>query len=108
MSTMSTAGTASKSAVPEPSHLQTAVAPLRALWSSRGPRERQMLSLLAVFLIATLLWVVAIAPALKTLASAPAQLELLGGQLAVMQSQARETNELRAIPPCNPARPVPR
>ena len=44
------------------SPLQTALAPLRALWSSRGPRERQMLSLLAVFLMATLLWAVAIAP----------------------------------------------
>ena len=99
---MSTMNTTSKSAMSDQSPLQTALAPLRALWSSRGPRERQMLSLLAVFLMATLLWVMAIAPALKTLASAPAQLALLNGQLAVMQNQARETNELRAIPPLQP------
>ena len=99
---MSTMNTTSKSAMSDQSPLQTALAPLRALWSSRGPRERQMLSLLAVFLMATLMWVMAIAPALKTLASAPAQLALLNGQLAVMQNQARETNELRAIPPLQP------
>lgn len=82
--------------------LKAAVVSARSLWASRSVRERQMLSLLLPFLAAMLLWWVGVAPALQTLRSTPAQLDAIGGQLALMQRQSAEAKELRAVPALNP------
>ena len=57
-----------------------------------------MLGIGAAFLAALLLWWLALAPALRTLPNAPAQIDL-DGLLQQMQQQAAEVRELRAMPP---------
>jgi general secretion pathway protein M len=46
-------------------------------------------------------WAVALAPALRTLARAPVELDALDLQLQAMQRQAAEAQQLRAVPPVN-------
>jgi len=73
-----------------------------AWWSSRVLRERQMLVLVlaVVGLFAT--WTLFVQPAWRTLREAPAQLDLLDGQLHQMQGVAMESQALRAVPPVSP------
>ncbi len=83
--------------------LGSAFAPLKARWAALAPRERR-LSLLAgtaVLLFAT--WLIAVQPALRTLATAPAQLDALELQLQGMQKLAAEARELRGATPMSPA-----
>lgn len=75
------------------------LATLRARWAALAPRERQGLALAAAVLAAYLLWAQAIAPAWRTLRSAPAQADALGAQWQQMQAQAAEAARLRAVPP---------
>lgn len=72
----------------------------RALWAGRSARERGLLGLAGTALAALLLWSLALAPALKTLATAPAALEQLDGRIAAMQQMAGEAALLkqRSVP----------
>jgi general secretion pathway protein M len=74
---------------------------LKARWAGLGPRERTGLAAAAVVLGLWLLWSAAIAPAWRTLASAPAQIDALDAQLQSMQALAAEAAELRSAPPVN-------
>ena len=78
---------------------QAARQALALRWAAFAPRERRLLglggSVLAVFLV----WAVAIAPAWRTLQSAPAQLDALDLQLQRMQALAAEAVALRAVAP---------
>lgn len=81
--------------------ITAAVAPLRARWQALAARERLTLGTAIVLLVALLLWMVAVRPALATLNTAPAQLDALDAQLQQMQRLAAEVRELRALPPVN-------
>jgi general secretion pathway protein M len=74
------------------------LAPLRAAWAAREPRERLLVLLAAGVLAAYLLWALALQPALRTLREAPARLDALDAQLQAMQAQAAEAQALRATP----------
>lgn len=81
---------------------RTARAAATAAWSARSPRERAMLALAGSVLGLLLLWLVAVAPAWRTVRTAPARLEHLESQLQTMQRLAAEVRELRAAPPLPP------
>lgn len=82
--------------------LQAQLAQLRgravAQWQALGERERLILGCAAVLLGLLLSWLVLVAPALRTLRTAPAELEKLELQLQQMQAQAQEVRVLRAAP----------
>lgn len=71
----------------------------RSRWAAFAPRERRLLTVAAAVLGLFLLWTVAIAPAWRTLRSAPAQLDALDAQLQQMQALAAEAGRLRGAPP---------
>jgi len=72
---------------------------LGARWAALAPRERRLLGLGGTVLGAFLLWALAIAPAWRTLAAAPAQADALAAQWQQMQALAGEAARLRAVPP---------
>lgn len=78
------------------------LAPAGAWWRALPVRERRLLVLAGAVLGAYLLWTVALRPAWRTLATAPAELDALEFQLQGMQRLAAEATELRAAPPVNP------
>ena len=72
---------------------------LGRVWQARAPREQRMLLLAAAAVAAALLWFVALAPALRTLARAPAEIDTAELQWQTMQRLATEARELRAAAP---------
>ena len=78
---------------------QTARRTLALRWAAFAPRERRLLSIGGSVLVAFVVWAAAIAPAWRTLQSAPAQLDALDLQLQRMQGQAAEAVALRAVAP---------
>lgn len=85
-----------------PPALQQARAQLGQRWQALAPRERQGAAVALAALALLLVWLVGIAPALKTLRTVPAQRATLDLQYAAMQAQAQEARELRALPPLAP------
>ncbi|HEY8880166.1 MAG TPA: type II secretion system protein GspM [Roseateles sp.] len=83
--------------------LQQAKAQVLAQWQALGERERLAVGVIGVLLGLLLAWSVLLAPALRTLKTAPAELETLELQLQQMQAQAQEAKALRAAPPVPPA-----
>lgn len=84
---------------------QIALARRRAgeAWRARSPRDRLLLGVMAAVVGAFVLWTLAIAPAWRTLAAAPAQLDQLDAQLLQMRTLAAEVRELRNAAPIAPA-----
>jgi general secretion pathway protein M len=74
-------------------------APLALWWRGLAARERTVLTAGGVLIILALLWWVAIQPAWRMLAQAPAEHERLDVQLQQMQREAAEAQQLRALPP---------
>ena len=74
-----------------------------AQWQALGERERLVLATVAALLGLLLAWSLLLAPALRTLKTAPAELEQLELQLQQMQAQAQEARTLRAAPAVPPA-----
>lgn len=72
-------------------------------WDGMGERERLALVAVGALLALLLAWSVLLAPALRTLKTAPAELERLDTQLQQMQAQAQEARALRAAPAVPPA-----
>jgi general secretion pathway protein M len=79
--------------------LQQARARIAAQWATLAARERRLVLVAAAVVGAGLLWGLALAPALRTLASAPAQLAAGETQLQQMQALASEAQALRAVAP---------
>jgi general secretion pathway protein M len=73
--------------------------PLLAWWQGLARRERRMIGVAALVAGLALIWLAAVAPALRTLGRAPAQIEAAELQLQAMQRLAAEARELRAVPP---------
>ncbi len=82
-----------------PTGLPAALAPARQWWRTLPARDRRLLLWAAALLCAALLWWLALQPALRTLRSAPAQIEAAEAQLRGMQRLAAEADELRSTPP---------
>jgi general secretion pathway protein M len=76
---------------------------LKARWHSLAARERRMVSVAGVLLLLAFLWFVAIAPALKTVRAAPAQLAKLDAQIQTMQRDAADARTLRSVAPVGAA-----
>lgn len=68
-------------------------------WEALGERERLAVAIVGALLTLLLAWSVLLAPALRTLRTAPVELEKLDLQLQQMQAQAQEAKALRAAPP---------
>lgn len=69
------------------------------LWGGLAARERRLVAAAAVVLALALLWLLGVSPALKTLRTAPAQLDALDRQLQSMQELAAQARGLQARPP---------
>lgn len=72
-------------------------------WQALGERERLVLVVVGTLLGLLLAWSVLLAPALRTMKTAPVELERLETQLQQMQAQAQEARALRAAPAVPPA-----
>ena len=81
------------------SALHTARASARTWWASLARRERQLVLAAGALLGAYVMWSLALAPALHTLATAPAQLAAAEAQTQQMQALASEATGLRAVAP---------
>jgi general secretion pathway protein M len=79
-----------------------AVSALSAWWAGMAPREKRLLTLGAAVVALFLTWSVAVRPAWRTIAQAPAELDALETQLQTMQRLAGEAGTLRAAPTINP------
>lgn len=84
------------------SSLQTQLAPLKARWAGLAAREKRLLLLAGGALALLALWLLAVQPALRTLATAPQQREALDTQLQAMQRLAGEAQQLRGAPAQSP------
>jgi general secretion pathway protein M len=71
---------------------------VEAQWSRLAEREQRLVSLVAVALGLLLTYTVLIAPAQRTLRTAPAQLDAVERQLQSMQAQAAEARVLVGSP----------
>lgn len=80
----------------------SALAPLQARWRSLARREQVLVGVAAAVVALVLVWLVAVQPAWRTLARAPAEIDTLDAQLQAMQRLAAEAQELRAAPPVTP------
>lgn len=72
---------------------------LQARWAAMAPRERRLVSLAAAVLGSFLVWSLAIAPAWRTVQTAPARLDAQQQQALQMQRLAGEAAALRAVAP---------
>jgi general secretion pathway protein M len=70
-------------------------------WAGLAERERRLVAGAGVLLLLAVLWLAVIAPAWRTLRTAPAQIDAAESQLQQMQRLAAEAGELRAAPPVN-------
>ena len=79
--------------------VSAALQPFSAQWTRVAPREKILIRLAAGLLLATLLWLLILAPALATLRSADAQARALDTQLQRMQVLQAQADALQKQPP---------
>lgn len=77
------------------------LSPLKARWAAMAPRERRMVRIAAVLVVLALLWWVALGPALRTLAAAPAEHARLDAELQKMSTLQARAKTLQALPRAN-------
>lgn len=68
-------------------------------WSKLPSRERTGISTAVVVILIALVWMAAVAPALRTLKETPAQLNALDAELQSMQRMAADARDLRGTSP---------
>ena len=78
--------------------LVNAFEPLLARWIRLPGREKNLLRLATLLVLALLLWQFSVAPALATLRSADAQAKTLGAQLQQMQALQTQAQALQKQP----------
>lgn len=71
---------------------------LQAAWAGLPPREQRLILLAAGVVVMALLWWLSLAPALKTLRTAPAARAELQTMAQQMQSLQQEAEALKALP----------
>lgn len=79
--------------------LSSALQPLSSRWSRVAPREKNLIRLAGALLLAALLWLLILSPALTTLRSADAQAKTLDAQLQRMQTLQAQADALQKQPP---------
>jgi general secretion pathway protein M len=79
--------------------LAQAFEPLRTRWTRLPGREKNLVRLAALLVLAFLLWQFSVAPALATLRTADAQAKALGTQLQQMQALQAQAQSLQKQPP---------
>lgn len=72
-------------------------------WQARAPRERQLITAMAVALALLAVWLIAFQPALRTLREAPVELGRLDQRWQQTQLAAFESESLRNATPVPPA-----
>ncbi len=77
------------------SRTPSALAPALRWWAQRPAREQRLLACAAVLIAGALVWMLAIAPALRTVKAYPAQRAALDAQLQAMQTLQAQANSLR-------------
>lgn len=85
------------------SGISARLAPALEWWRALPPRERRLSLLAAGVLGAFIVWALAVQPALRTLRSAPPQIDAAEVQWLTMQRMAAEATELRGAPAVNAA-----
>ena len=85
------------------SQLQALRASWQARWAAMAPRERRMATAAAWLVGLTLLVVIGVRPAWRTLSQTPSQLREVDAQLDQMRRLADEAVALRQRPPVPPA-----
>lgn len=88
-----------RSALPLPAPLRALQTEAAQRWAAMPPRERMGITLAGVCIGIALVWMVGVAPALRTLREAPVQIDALDVQLQSMQRMALEARELRGAAP---------
>ncbi|PZQ74785.1 MAG: general secretion pathway protein GspM [Variovorax paradoxus] len=73
----------------------------QAWWPELAPREQRLIGGAAAVVVLALLWWLALAPALRTLASAPAEHARLDAQLQQMQALQAQARALQSQPRAN-------
>ncbi len=73
----------------------------QAWWPELPPREQRLVMIAATVVVLALLWWVALAPALRTLASAPAERAQLDAQLQQMTTLQTQARALQSQPRSN-------
>ncbi|MBX3621377.1 MAG: type II secretion system protein M [Rhizobacter sp.] len=68
-------------------------------WRALPDRDRLGVTLAGVVIATALVWMAGVAPALRTLREAPAQIDALDVQLQAMQRMAMEARDLRGTAP---------
>lgn len=76
---------------------------LQVRWMQLAPRERNLLTLAASLILLTLLWLLLLAPSLRTLRTAAAQAQALDAQLQHMQSMQAQAKALQQQAPLSQA-----
>jgi general secretion pathway protein M len=71
---------------------------LEERWQAAQPRERQMARTAAVVVGAALVWLIAIAPAWRTLSKAPDEIDRLDAELRQMRALAQQAQQLKQAP----------
>ena len=84
------------------SPIRSQFAPATAWWRGLAERERRLALLAAVLIVLGLVWALAVQPAWRTIARAPAELDTLDAQLQTMQRLATEVQQFRSTPPVTP------
>jgi len=73
----------------------------QAWWPELDPREQRLVVIAAALIALALVWWVALAPALKTLSTAPAEHARLDAQLQQMMALQRQAKTLQSQPRAN-------
>lgn len=76
---------------------------LTARWAGLQPRERLLLAAAVSVVLAALVWVALVAPALRVAREAPLQIDKLDAELQRMQRLAGEIPQLRSATPVSQA-----
>ncbi len=82
---------------------ESRLAPVKAWWAGLALRERRLVQVLGAALVLLFVVMLLVQPALRTVRSAPAQLDALDADLQSMQRLAAEARELRSTPPVDTA-----
>ena len=82
-----------------PAGADAALSRLGERWQRLAERERRLVLVAAGLVVAALLWAIAVAPAWRTLRTAPAQVDELDERLDAMRALAAESRSLRDAAP---------
>jgi len=78
--------------------LNEALADIKTRWLALAPRERQLVTVMGWLTVLTLVIMVGIRPAWRSLQQTPVQLKEVDGVLDDMRRQADESRQLRQLP----------